>query len=101
LVRGHTTASAARCTFTVSVSPLLWLLLPICRRNLPSSVNFKSASSATGFKPAMPEVGQLVAADPGEALVVDVDAVLALGPLEAAARAAPGFERNCRRGRTP
>ena len=34
----------------------------------------------------------VVAADPDEALVVDVDAVLALGPFEAVARAAPGLD---------
>src|SRR5262249_26340025 len=52
-------ASAARCTLTVSASPLLWLLLPICSTNFPSGVNFKYASSATGLSPARPDVGQL------------------------------------------
>src|SRR5262249_24776495 len=37
----------------------LLLLLPICSTNLPSGVNFKYASSATGLSPARPDVGQL------------------------------------------
>ena len=59
---------------------------------LAVGVNFRSASSATGFRPADAGGRALVAADPGEALVVDVDAVLALGPLVAVARAAPGLD---------
>src|SRR5438067_2521704 len=59
LVGACTHASAGRCTLTVSASPLLWLLLPICSTNFPSGVNFKYASSATGFSPARPDVGQL------------------------------------------
>ena len=82
----------------MSLLPLLWLGLPICIRNLPLWVNFRTMLSCTGPTPPilLSSEGSAagccaapVAADPDVALVIDVDAVVRSRPVVALARAAP------------
>src|SRR4029450_6453670 len=61
--------------------------------NFPSGVNFSSWSSATGLGSGRPFGGQLFPpSETDEYFVIAVHAVLALGPFEATASAAPGLD---------